>query len=177
VPHRDFVRAVAFSPDGQVFLTGCWDNKARLWKTSTGEPVGQPWPHPDRVMAVAFSPVSRTAATVCRGGTVWLWDLDTGRPLDRGPMRHQDTVWSLAFSPDGKTLLTGSRDKTARLWDVASGKQVGPALPHGGEVFVAAFCADGKSVVTAGEGGRPGSGRWPARVRPAMRPGDMRTSG
>jgi WD40 repeat protein len=153
--HPDFVRAVAFSPDGQLFLTACWDNTARLWKTSTGEPVGQPWPHPDRVMVVAFSPVSRIAATACRGGSIWLWDLDTGRPLDHGPMRHEDTVWSLVFSADGKTLLTGSRDKTARLWDVATGKPVGSALPHGGDVFAVAFCPDGKSVVTAGEGAVP----------------------
>jgi WD40 repeat protein len=170
LPHPGFVRGVAVSPDGQLLLTGCWDHTARLWKTSTGEPVGQPWPHPDRVNAVAFSPVSRVAATACRGGTVWLWDLDTGRPLDRGPMRHQDTVWSVAFSSDGKTLLTGSRDKMARLWDVATGKQVGPALPHGGEVFVAAFHPDGKSIVTAGQGAAPrvweAGGKGPPRDAP-----------
>jgi WD40 repeat protein len=155
LPHPGLVRTVAFSPDGQVFLTACWDNTARLWKTSTGEPLGQPWPHPDRVMAVAFSPVSRIAATACRGGSILLWDLDKGRPLDRGPMRHEDTVLSLAFSADRKTLLTGSRDKTARLWDAATGKQIGPALRHGGDVFAAAFWPDGKSVVTAGEGAAP----------------------
>jgi WD40 repeat protein len=170
LPHGGFVRGVAFSPDGQMFLTGCWDKTARLWKTSTGEPVGQPWPHPDRVNAVAFSPVSRIAVTACRDGTIWLWDLDTGRPLDRGPLRHQDTVWCVAFSADGKKLLTGSRDKTARLWDVATGKQVGLALSHGGEVFAAAFCPDGKSIVTAGEGAAPRlwevGGRGPPRDAP-----------
>jgi WD40 repeat protein len=156
LPHPGITRGVAFSPDGELILTGCWDNTARLWKTSTAEPFGQPWPHPDRVNAVAFSPVGRIAATACRGGTVWLWDPDTGRPLDREPMRHQDTVWSVAFSADGKTLLTGSRDKTARLWDVATGKPIGDPLPHRGDVFVVAFCPpDGKSVVTAGEGKAP----------------------
>jgi WD40 repeat protein len=170
LPHPGVLRGVAFSPQGDVFLTGCWDHTARLWKTSTGGPVGQPWPHPDRVNAVAFSPVGRIAATACRDGTVWLWDLDTGRPLDRAPMRHQDGVWSVTFSADGKMLLTGSRDKTARLWDVATGKQVGRALPHGGEVFTAAFCPDGKSVVTSGEGPAPRlweiAGTGPARDAP-----------
>jgi WD40 repeat protein len=164
VPYPNIIRGVAFSPDGELFLTGCWDGTARLWKTSTAEPVGQPWPHPDRVNAVAFSPVNavafspdgRTAATACRDGTVWLWDVATGRPLDRPPMQHRDTVWSVEFSPDGRTLVTGSRDKTARLWDVATGKQVGRDLPHGGEVWVAAFRPpDGKTVVTAGEGNVP----------------------
>jgi WD40 repeat protein len=140
LPHADMVRGAAFSPDGELFLTGCWDNTARLWKTDTAELVGQPWPHPDRVNAVAFSPDGRTAATVCHGGTVWLWDVTTGRLLDRPPMRQRATVWSVAFSPDGRKLLTGGRDKTARLWDVATGEQIGPDLAHGGEVWVAAFC-------------------------------------
>jgi WD40 repeat protein len=155
LPHPGNIRGVAFSPDGELFLTGCWDQTARLRKTSTAEPVGQPWSHPDRVMAVAFSPVGRVAATACRGGSVWLWDLDTGRPLDRKPMRHQDTVWSVAFSADGKTLLTGSRDRTARLWDVDTGNPIGEPLAHGGDVFVAAFCPGGQSVVTAGAGAAP----------------------
>jgi WD40 repeat protein len=154
--YPDIVRGLAFSPGGELFLTGCWDNTARLWETSTAEPVGQPWPHPDRVYAVAFSPDGRMAATACRGGTVWLWDVATGRLLERPPMRHRDSVWSVAFSADGQTLLTGSRDQTARLWDVVTGKQVGRAFPHGGDVFVAAFLPpDGKSVVTAGVGSGP----------------------
>jgi tRNA A-37 threonylcarbamoyl transferase component Bud32 len=154
--YPDIVRGLAFSPDGDFFLTGCWDGTARLWKTDTAEPVGQPWPHPDRVMSVALSPDGRTAATACRGGTVWLWDVAAGRLLDRQPMRHRDTVWSVAFSADGRTLLTGSRDQTARLWDVATGKPVGREMPHGGDVFVAAFLPPGgKSVVTAGVGNVP----------------------
>src|SRR5439155_26742541 len=97
LPHADMVRGAAFSRDGRLFLTGCWDNTARLWKAGTAEPVGQPWPHPDRVNAVAFSPDGKTAATACHDGTVWLWDVATGRLLDRPPMRQRDMVWSVAF--------------------------------------------------------------------------------
>jgi WD40 repeat protein len=154
LPHAGIVRGVAFSPDGKLVLTGSYDKTARLWRTSTGKPVGT-WPHPDRVHAVAFSPDGTTAATGSRDGTVRLWDAASGLPLPREPMRHEDSVWSVAFSADGKTLLTGSRDKTGRLWEVTTGKLIGQPLQHQGDVLVATFCPDGESVVTAGEGAAP----------------------
>jgi WD40 repeat protein len=154
LPHRGWVRAVAFRPDGKVCLTGGFDKAARLWWTSTGEACGKPLRHAAAVMAAAFRPDGKAVATGTEDGTVWLWETATGRPLGK-PMRHDDCVWTVAFSPDGRTLLTGSRDKTARLWDVATGRQVGQPLDHQGEVWAVAFGPDGKSVVTAGEGRAP----------------------
>jgi WD40 repeat protein/tRNA A-37 threonylcarbamoyl transferase component Bud32 len=154
LPHPGYVRAAAFSPDGQFVLTGSFDRTARLWQTNTGKLLAT-WPHPDRVYAVAFSPDGKTAATGSRDGTVRLWDPATGQPLPREPMRHRDEVTTVAFSPDGQTLLTGSRDKTGGLWEVATGKRIGQPLEHQGEVVAAAFGPDGESVVTAGQGVAP----------------------
>jgi WD40 repeat protein len=39
-------------------------------------------------------------------------------------------------------VLSASNDKTARFWDAEGGQPIGPPLPHGGEVFVAAFSPD-----------------------------------
>jgi WD40 repeat protein len=154
LPHAAFVRAVAFSPDGKVCLTGGFDKSARLWLTGTGEPFGKELRHSAAVLAAAFSPDGKTVATGTGDGSVWLWDVGTGRRVGE-PMRHKDFVWAVAFSADGRTLLTGSRDKTARLWDVATRRQVGRPMDHQGEIWAVAFCPDGKSVVTAGEGGPP----------------------
>src|SRR5690606_40796110 len=37
--HKHDVNAVAFSPDGTMFLTGGWDGTVRLWNTATGEEI------------------------------------------------------------------------------------------------------------------------------------------
>ena len=37
--HTDWVRAVAWSPDGTQILTGCQDGTARIWDATTGEQV------------------------------------------------------------------------------------------------------------------------------------------
>src|SRR5262249_59762637 len=63
LPHDKAVLTVAFSPDGKKVLTGGWDNYARLWDVSTGQPTGESFPHPARVVAAAFSPDGKTLVT------------------------------------------------------------------------------------------------------------------
>ena len=62
------VHAVAFSPDGQTALTGSWDNTARLWDVTTGQPRGTVLKHDGIVNAVAFSPDGQTALTGSQDG-------------------------------------------------------------------------------------------------------------
>ena len=61
--HRPgFVRALAFSPDGKLALTGGDDGGASLWDVSTGQPVGYPMVSSTPVSAVAYGPDGRTVA-------------------------------------------------------------------------------------------------------------------
>jgi WD40 repeat protein/tRNA A-37 threonylcarbamoyl transferase component Bud32 len=110
-----WVRAVAFSPDGRLLLTGSEDRKAQLWNTETHLPVGEPLPHPQYVLGVAFSPDGRTVATACLDQNVRLWDVPTGKQVGP-PLRHGADVWAVAFSPDGRNLLTYGNDGIPRLW-------------------------------------------------------------
>ncbi|MGH7173926.1 MAG: WD40 repeat domain-containing serine/threonine protein kinase, partial [Gemmataceae bacterium] len=51
--HDGWVWAVAFSPDGNIALTGGKDHVARRWDTSTGRPIGEPLRHRHPVWAVS----------------------------------------------------------------------------------------------------------------------------
>jgi hypothetical protein len=126
--HGALVRAIAFSPDGKLALTGSEDQTARLWRTDTGAPVGQPLRHESWVNAVAFSPDGTLALTGSGDTTAWIWHSDGSgtRLVLRG---HTDSVTSVAFSPDGKLALTGSFDRTARLWRTDTGAPVGSPPP------------------------------------------------
>ena len=81
----DVVIAVAFSPDGQIALTGSWDNTARLWDVKTGQPRGAALKHEGRVHAVAFSPDGQTALTGSVDNTARLWFLP--EKVDGSPER------------------------------------------------------------------------------------------
>ncbi|KAK6347504.1 hypothetical protein TWF718_005345 [Orbilia javanica] len=54
--HSDWVKAVAFSPDGKWIVSGSNDQTVRLWDAITGEEVKRLEGHSSSVQAVAFSP-------------------------------------------------------------------------------------------------------------------------
>ena len=124
--HKNYVLAVAYSPDGKTVLTGSGDKTARLWDASTGKPIGQPFMHQSTVSSLAYSPDGKTLLTGSWDHTAHLWDKATSKPIG-DVLAHQGPVNAVAFSPDGKTALTGSWDNTARLWDSATGKPVSAA--------------------------------------------------
>jgi WD40 repeat protein len=149
--HPTLVFAVALSPDGRTALTGCLDNRARLWDVATGQPIGQPLLHPDGVTCVAFAPDGRTFVTVCADCKARLWNLDTRQPVGP-PLADSNYIDAVVFSPDGKTLATASRSRRAQLWDMATGKQIGAPLVHEYHVTAVAFSPNGKTLLTGGRG-------------------------
>jgi hypothetical protein len=117
--HRKEIRAIAFSPDGKVILTGGMDGEARLWDAATSKPLGEPMHHSGGVYAAAFSPDGKVILTGAEDGTAWFWDTAIGRPI-AGLLRHQDMILQASFSRDGRIAMTRSYDSTVRLWRVPS---------------------------------------------------------
>jgi WD40 repeat protein len=84
-------------------------------------------------------------------------------------LAHPGLAKVARFSPDGRTVVTGGTEPGARVWEATTGRLVltlprkdatfapvvvdGEAVtPHRGEVLVALFSPDGKTILTAGEG-------------------------
>ena len=143
--HDGPVGIVAFSHDGQSYLTGSnWlgPGRAHVWNTATGEQICETLPMFGR-LSVAISPDDRTLVTGGWDKAARLWDAKTCHP--RGElMQHTDMVTSVAFSPDGKRALTGSADKTGRLWDAATGKPLSDPILLDDEASIVAFSPDGE---------------------------------
>ncbi|MGH3721840.1 MAG: pentapeptide repeat-containing protein, partial [Pseudonocardiaceae bacterium] len=111
--HTGGVWGVAFSPDGTRLATTSADQTARLWDSTTGEPLLTLTGHTDGVWGVAFSPDGTRLATTSFDGTARLWDSTTGEPL-LTLTGHTGGVRGVAFSPDGTRLATTGDDGTAR---------------------------------------------------------------
>jgi len=161
-PHRLVVASgpLAFSPDGELAITGSKGTTARIWEVSSGHALHVLRGRADKVLDASFSRDGKLAVTAGFGGAV-VWDVASGRKLEsldarvRLPESCLESVCrpraaSAAFSPDGKLILTASDEQPAQIWKVASGHRVKQLDNGTGD---AVFSPDGKRMVTTDFGG------------------------
>jgi len=111
------VSVLAYTPNGDILVSGGYDRTIRVWNQITGQLTYPPLRgHTGRIEAIAIHPNGEILASASRDG-VRLWNLQTGELLAvlRG---HGDWVKSLAFSRDGQLLATGGFDQTITIWQV-----------------------------------------------------------
>jgi WD40 repeat protein len=114
--HRNCVIIVAWTTDGQRFMTGSHDGTVIVWDAATGRPLGEPLRHPGAVFQLACSSDSRWLLAASEEA-VSLWEIATGQ-LVGAPLRPEGgKVQSVAFRADGQSFLVGIRlpDKAHRL--------------------------------------------------------------
>jgi WD40 repeat protein/uncharacterized caspase-like protein len=130
--HSSSVRAVTFSHNARLALTGSEDRTAVLWEVATGKEIRRFVGHTAGINAIAFSPDDRFVLTgsgpiqletdnisepISDDSTVRIWEVNTGKELLRleatadpnavVPSNSVSTITSVAFSPDGKFVMAG----------------------------------------------------------------------
>ena len=87
--HKEVVSSVAFSPDGNLIVSGdwydwdgylssgTWSGEIRVWDAHTGEHLKTLIGHTGGVSSVAFSPDGKTLASGRTDGTILLWDFSS----------------------------------------------------------------------------------------------------
>ncbi len=151
--HDGPVRAVAFSPQGRLALSGSEDNTIRVWDVAGGEEVKALRGHSSAVRACVFSPDGERVLSGGDDQRVRVWDVkgyEEVRVLHATAFTgHDDAVLAARFSHDSQQIVTASRDRTAILWDAASGQRL-QQFQEGHEFLVSAaeFFPGGRHLAT-----------------------------
>jgi WD40 repeat protein len=122
--HDSWVRAIAFSPDGETTYSGGFDGRL-IWRETAAAspaPIRTIEAHDGWVRAVAVSPDGQLLATSGNDKLIKLWKSDTGEQV--GELSgHESHVYNVAFHPDGKELASCDLLCSVRHWNIAEGKQ------------------------------------------------------
>ncbi|MCM6775369.1 hypothetical protein NDR87_16175 [Nocardia sp. CDC159] len=146
IGHRDQVRGVAFSPDGQT-LASVGSDGMMLWDVRSAARLATLC-HGDYLRDVRFSPDGRTlAALTAYNHTALLFDVATRTRT--ATLTHSGLPRELAFSPDGRVLATVGTDRSIILWDPRSAAQLA-TLPQAQTLLSVAFSPDGSRLAAGG---------------------------
>lgn len=169
--HIDWVKCIAFSPDGTKIVSGGVRGQVILWdisnvhKISHTELVGH-MPYNSHlknfVREVAFSSDGNYIISCSDGvkNNLILWDGKTGEQIRilEGHGLTSNPLFSgvscAAFSSDGNYIISGSKgiENNLILWDGRTGDKIKILEGHKGDVFCAAFSPNSNYIISGSSG-------------------------
>ncbi|KAF9061080.1 WD40-repeat-containing domain protein [Rhodocollybia butyracea] len=115
--HTQYIRSVAFSPDGKHILSLSHE-AACIWDAYTGtEIITITTPMGPSAYSVAFTPNGKQIVVGYSDTLLRIWDVQTGALVSAPIDGHSGAVLSVSVSPDGMRIASGSNDKTIHVWD------------------------------------------------------------
>jgi WD40 repeat protein len=145
---RDFVHALAFSPDGSLLAAGGY-RVVKLWMRPH-DVQKQSVMLADTPTALAVSPDGALVATALADRSIVL------RRAEGAELRKltgaSGPISAVEFAPDGKTLYAASLDRTLRAWNVSDGTARGVIKTPAPQAALVVN-RDGTRLVTGGSDG------------------------
>lgn len=149
----DWINAVTFSPDGQLFVTGARNGFVRVRDTASGAMIALLLNTQTSIRSVAFSPDGQWIASGSTDGIIRIWNIkdSTRAPMCLKGHEHTRTIRSLAFFPNTKQIISGAKNGTLRVWNFESGEEVRVLREHGRSVESIVVSKDGERIITGSE--------------------------
>ncbi|MEM6400175.1 MAG: NACHT domain-containing protein [Cyanobacteria bacterium P01_D01_bin.116] len=148
--HTNWVKSIAFSPNGKILASGSLDYTVKLWEASTGEFLKTLHGHTGTVNSVAFHSNGQILASSSCDRSIKIWDINTGECL-KTFQGHDNWVQSVTFSPDNYILASASQDHAAKLWDIDTGECLYTFQGYANWLKSVVFNPDGQIIASGGQ--------------------------
>lgn len=119
--HSNYVYSLAFSPKGNMLVSGSYDEAIFLWDVRAGRIMRQLPAHSDPVGGVDFIRDGTMVCSCASDGLIRIWDSITGQCLRTLVDEGRKPVTSVRFTPNGKYVLAWTLDSSIRLWRYMDG--------------------------------------------------------
>ncbi|CAE6399051.1 unnamed protein product, partial [Rhizoctonia solani] len=150
--HTDWVRSVAFSPDGLLLVSGSDDKTILVRDAQTGSRIYDAIKgHESGVTSVSFSADGKLILSGSEDKTTRMWDSGNGSLIPNSIKHHPGEVRCTAFSPNSKYIACGldSYVSPIAVYDAFSSKSLPfPFNAHQSLVYSIAFSPNSKHLVT-----------------------------
>lgn len=121
--HDSWVKALAFSADGETLVTGGYDGRLIWWPAAAEKPEPQRKvdAHAGWIRGLSAAADGKLLASGGNDNLVKLWNLADGAPV-RSLTGHECHVYSVLFHPNGQFVLSGDLKGKVHQWETATGK-------------------------------------------------------
>ncbi|XP_060570298.1 angio-associated migratory cell protein-like [Ruditapes philippinarum] len=141
--HTDAVFCVSIDPKScDLVVTGGQDDKAYVWKLSTGEVLFECIGHKDSVTCTGFSHDGVYVATADISGLVIVWKIDSKEVVFT--FECSDAEW-MKWHPASHVLFLGTVDGDVWMWKIPSG-DCKTLQSHGRTASCGVVLGDGKRM-------------------------------
>lgn len=150
IGHTNWMRSVAFSPDGQSIASASDDQTIKVWNF-----LESPYSHytlqghRNWVRSISFNAEGNILASASDDHTVRVWDLDK-RTCKHLIEAHDKGAMCVKINPITNTLASCGEDHHIKLWDLDTAEPLGTLQGHEDKVFTIAISPDGKILASGG---------------------------
>jgi WD40 repeat protein len=117
--HPNWVTSVAYSPNGNIIVTGGDDNKVKIW-SNTGTLLFTCNGHTGDITNVKITPDNNFVVSSSKDDKIKIWNISTGA-LVQTISGHSNDVNGIDLSPDGSKIVSASSDSTCKIWNFNTG--------------------------------------------------------
>lgn len=140
VGHHNYVYSLAFSPKGNMLVSGSFDEAVFLWDLRRASVMRTLPAHSDPVGGVDFLRDGTMVCSCAGDGLIRIWDALTGQCLKTLVHEDRKPVTSVRFTPNGQYLVAWTLDNCIRLWRYTEGRCVKTYQGHTNEQYSLSGC-------------------------------------